>query len=241
MQRSHWLALACLTIASLVLGAEAKEVAALQGKWKLTTVEVSERDAELPRDLPLLEIKDEKLLYGPETLATLVVVAGTNPQTIDLQFREPARTYEGIFAVEGDTLRICLNQVTDGAKERPAELATEDHPNFRLLTFKRASADDELAVRGFVGMVLKRDDDGKGIVIADLVPDSPAKKSDLREGDLLVAVDGVAATDLVATVEAVRKVKPGRDIALTVWRDDKEQKITVTAGVFPWRFFGVLE
>lgn len=136
---------------SFLMADDAKPVAELQGKWKLTAVEVDDRQAELPDDLPVWEIKGNKVLYGQEKLAALMVDDSVTPKTIDLQYVGPDKTYEGIFAVKEDTLRICVNNVTDGVKQRPAELATKDQPSFRLLTFKRAAADDLGPMRGFVG------------------------------------------------------------------------------------------
>jgi uncharacterized protein (TIGR03067 family) len=247
MRRTILFALALLltnlTLAthSLAAADAAKNVAELQGKWKLTAVEVNERQAGLPGDLPVWEIKDGKVLYGPEELATLVVDGSVTPKTIDLQFVSPAKTYEGIYSVEGETLRICVNNVTDGVKQRPAELATKDQPGFRLLTFKRAAADDAGPTVGFVGMALKLSEETKEVMIFEIIEGSPAKKADLKEGDILLQVAGVKATDLQSTVDAVRKVKPSTDLAITLRRDGKEQEVTVKAGVFPFRLFGILD
>jgi len=242
MQLANTIALGLLlSVPSLVALAAPKELAEIQGMWKITAIEVNEREAELPGDLPILEIKEEKILYGQETLATLAIDAGVSPKTMDLQFRDPAKAYEGIYSATPDTLRICVNTITDGLKERPAELATKDHPSFRLFVLKRASADDEAAVRGFVGMVLKLDDESKQVVIADLVPESPAKKADLKQDDVLLQVDGAPAADLQSAVAAIRKVKPGSKTVIALRRDGKEKEVTVTAGVFPFRFFGLLE
>jgi uncharacterized protein (TIGR03067 family) len=235
-----------LVVLSLVLpmysAAEAARPAAeLQGRWKLSAVEVSDREAELPGELPIWEIKDDKVLYGQEELATLAVDGGVTPKTIDLQFLSPAKTYEGVYSVEAETLRICVNNTTDGVKMRPAELSTKDQPTFRLLTFKRAAADDAGPLRGFVGMALKLSEETKEVMIFDIIPDSPAKKADLKEGDILVEVAGVKANELQSTVDAVRKVKPGSELAINLRRDGKEMEITVKAGVFPFRFFGILD
>jgi uncharacterized protein (TIGR03067 family) len=242
MQRANPIALGLLlSMLSLSAQGAPEELADLQGKWKLTAVEVDEREAELPGDLPILEIKNDNIFYGNEHLATLVVDASANPKTVDLQFQDPRKTYEGIYFVEPDTLRLCVNNTTDGAKQRPAELATKDHPTFRLLVLKRASADDESTVRGFVGMALKLDEETKDVVIANIIPESPAKKADLQEGDVLVKVAGAPATDLQSTVAAVRKVKPGSKLVIALRRDGKDQEVTVTAGIFPFHFFGILD
>jgi len=230
-----------LVATSLAAADDTKGIAELQGKWKLSAVEVNDRPADLPDDLPVWEIKENKVLYGQEELATLVVDGGVTPKTIDLQFLSPAKTYEGIYAVEDDTLRICMNNTTDGVKQRPAELATKDQPTFRLLTFKRAADDEPGPMRGFVGMALHLNEETKEVLIASIVPDSPAKKADLKDGDVLLQVAGVNASDLVSTVEAIRKVKPGSDLAISLRRDGVAKEIRVKAGVFPFRFFGILD
>jgi uncharacterized protein (TIGR03067 family) len=226
---------------SVLTADDAKPVAELQGKWKLTAVEVDDRQAELPDDLPVWEIKGNKVLYGQEELATLVIDGGVTPKTIDLQFVSPDKTYEGIFAVKEDTLSICVNNVTDGVKQRPAELTTKDQPSFRLLTFKRAAADETGPMRGFVGLALKVDDATSEIVVASIVPDSPAKKADLKEGDVLLEVAGVKASKLLGTVEAIRKIKPGSELAISLRRGDREKEITVKADLFPFRLSGILD
>jgi uncharacterized protein (TIGR03067 family) len=242
MRRGTLFAVTLLFAPCVLSAAEApKGLAELQGKWKLSAVEVNDRQAELPDDLPIWEIKEHKVLYGQEELATLVVDGGVSPKTVDLQFLSPVKTYEGIYSVDAETLRICANNTTDGVKMRPAELATKDQPTFRLLTFKRAAADDAGPVRGFVGLVLRLNDETSEVEIGSLVPDSPAKKADLQDGDVLLQVAGVKASDLVTTVEAIRKVKPGTELAIAVRRDGKEREITVKAGVFPFRFFGILD
>jgi uncharacterized protein (TIGR03067 family) len=219
----------------------AKGAAELQGKWKLSAVETGEGAAELPDDLPVLEIKEGKVLYGREELATLTIDAGVTPKTIDLQFRDPMKTYEGVYSVAGDALKICVNHQTDGVKQRPTELTVKDHPTFQLLVFERAAPDDPPTLRGFVGMALKLHEENKEVVIASLVPDSPAKKADLQDGDVLLKVADVPATSLESTVAAVRKVKPGSELVIALRRDGKEKEITVKAGVFPFRFFGILD
>lgn len=230
-----------LATSSLAAAEAAKPAAELQGRWKLSAVEVDGREAELPGELPIWEIKGDKVLYGQEELATLAVDGGVTPKTIDLQFLSPAKTYEGIYSAEPETLRICVNNTTDGVKQRPSELTTKDQPNFRLLTFKRAAADDAGPARGFVGMALKLSEDKSEIVIDSLIHDSPASKADLKQGDVLIEVAGVKASELQATVDAVRKVKPGSELAIALRRDGKEQEITVKAGIFPFRFFGILD
>ena len=47
-------------------------------------------------------------------MAKLTADAATTPRCLDLTFRGPDRVYEGIYAVEGDTLKICYDPDGDG-------------------------------------------------------------------------------------------------------------------------------
>lgn len=242
MARDVGLAIAVLLIGSVLSAEEvAKGTGELQGRWKLAALEIQEEAAALPAELPIWEIKKDKIFYGAEQLATVKVDSGVSPKSVDLEFSDPAKTYEGVYSVENDTLKICVNNQTDGVKLRPAGLTTKDQPAFRLLVFKRAARDEHEMVRGFVGMVLRLDDTTKKVVIAGLVPGSPAKKADLQDEDVLLRVAGIPAENLEMTVAAIRKVKPGEKLAIALRRGDKEQEVTVKAGVFPFRFLNILD
>ncbi|HET9940719.1 MAG TPA: trypsin-like peptidase domain-containing protein [Candidatus Eisenbacteria bacterium] len=88
--------------------------------------------------------------------------------------------------------------------------------------------------RGFLGVQLKRGpaspSDSLGILVANVVPGSPADSSGLRVGDRILAVDGQeahTADDLTAIVRAMR---PGDDVELTVLRKDDIFPIRVVLG-----------
>src|SRR5438874_7756146 len=120
--------------------APAKGPAELQGTWKLVSIEVGGEDTDpLGGGQPRWVIKGDKVFYGGEELATLSADPKTTPKVIDLKFREPAGTYEGVYEVEKDSLRVCLNKRAD-AKDRPAKLSTKDQPDWRLLVFVRDKA-----------------------------------------------------------------------------------------------------
>ncbi|HEX3112480.1 MAG TPA: trypsin-like peptidase domain-containing protein [Candidatus Eisenbacteria bacterium] len=88
--------------------------------------------------------------------------------------------------------------------------------------------------RGFLGVQLKRGpaspSDSLGILVANVVPGSPADSSGLQVGDRILAVDGQeahTADDLTAIVRAMR---PGDDVELTVLRKDDIFPIRVVLG-----------
>ncbi len=69
--------------------------------------------------------------------------------------------------------------------------------------------------------------DGKGALVTEVVPDSPADKAGLRSGDVIVELNGKKVENPGALARTVALVPPGRDARLTVWRDKQERSLTV--------------
>lgn len=211
----------------------------LEGRWRLVSVEVEGKATELGDDGPIWVIKGNKVAYAGDPLAALTIHADTNPKSIDLAWAEPKKTYEGIYVIDRDTLKLCMNHQTDGAKDRPQEFTTAGKSNLRLLVFQRDKAEnaDPLAgVSGFVGVMIGYDADKKNVIIVNTIEGSPAKKAGLLKDDVVVSVGGANATDLQTVVGIVRRQKPGQEIMIKVKRGDKEKEITIKVGKLPFIF-----
>jgi serine protease Do len=83
---------------------------------------------------------------------------------------------------------------------------------------------------GFVGVLLRKADVGKGVVIREVADDSPAAKARLKPDDRIDLIDGKEFDGLQGWVETVQAHKPGDMITLTIYRDDKKLEIKVTVG-----------
>ncbi len=211
-----------------------KALAALQGTWKLRSVEREGKTEETARLAPWV-IRENKVLYGGTELAVLTVEPATSPASIDLTFLKPKRSLEGIFTVEKDTLKICVNQESEGVKDRPLDFTTEGKANLRLLVFERTEPGPATeGAAGFVGLQLRADPDRMEVHVAELIPGGPAQTAGLKKHDVLVKVGGGEATDLRTVVETVRQVRPGDQLTFRVRRDGKEQDIPVRVGVIPF-------
>ena len=71
-----------------------------------------------------------------------------------------------------------------------------------------------------------------GVVIDTVVDGSPADKAGLREGDVIVAIDGDEVYPWTLA-EAIQAHKPGDTITITIERDDSEpvdKRVTLGAG-----------
>jgi serine protease Do len=73
----------------------------------------------------------------------------------------------------------------------------------------------------------------KGALVADVLPDGPAAKSDLRKGDVILSFGGKDVSDPRGLARAVAAEKAGDEVAVTIWRDGEEQKLSVTPGAQP--------
>src|SRR5262249_31240823 len=104
-------AAACLALLAAGPAARPDDAPAqLQGCWKLTTFELNGENQDFRGgNEPRWVIKGDKVFYGGQEAARLAPDPATTPRTIDLKFRDPDRVYEGIYVVEKDTLKICLN------------------------------------------------------------------------------------------------------------------------------------
>jgi uncharacterized protein (TIGR03067 family) len=220
----------------------AKGPADLQGCWKLVSVEADGKPADpLGGGQPRWVVKGDAVSYGGAELARLTADPAASPRALDLKFVSPDRVYEGVYAVEKDTLRVCLNGRAD-AKDRPDALKTEGHADRRLLVFEREKsppADPLDGLTGYVGVQL-RGADGAVTIDAPL-KDSPADKAGAKKGDVVLAIGGAAATDLPAAVKTVRAAKPGSKLAVRVKRGDKEVELSVAVGVLPFHWVAGLE
>ncbi|GAA5504995.1 PDZ domain-containing protein [Novipirellula caenicola] len=85
--------------------------------------------------------------------------------------------------------------------------------------------------QAWLGVALADRDNGEpGVVIDQVHPNSPAEKSGLNSGDVVVQIGNEEVTSIDKFVETVRDLEPGAQVNLTVQRDDEEQQITVTLG-----------
>jgi len=67
----------------------------------------------------------------------------------------------------------------------------------------------------------------KGVLIQKVIPDSPAAKSGVKKGDVIVAVDGKPTVDARSVQDAVANRKVGEMVEFTIVRDNKTKKIAI--------------
>jgi serine protease Do len=73
----------------------------------------------------------------------------------------------------------------------------------------------------------------RGALVGDVEPGSPAQKSGLEKGDIVVALDGKPITDSNQLRMSISMMAPGTTANLRVWRNGSEHDITVKLGELP--------
>jgi len=68
----------------------------------------------------------------------------------------------------------------------------------------------------------------QGVIIQQVVKDSPASKADLRNGDVITAINGETVTTIEALKGYLTNAHPGQEITLTVLRQGNEFPVSVT-------------
>jgi len=84
--------------------------------------------------------------------------------------------------------------------------------------------------------------DQSGVLINEVVDDSPAAKAGLEDGDVIVAFEGKSLDDYSDLTKAVGAHKPGTKVTVTVLRDGTKKDIEVELGErendFAWTMVG---
>lgn len=75
--------------------------------------------------------------------------------------------------------------------------------------------------------------EGYGVVVAEVMTDTPAQAAGLKDGDLIVAIDGRPITETRGLQRLVGRTPAGRVIGLVVLRDRRRQEIRLQVGRMP--------
>ena len=78
--------------------------------------------------------------------------------------------------------------------------------------------------------------DGNGILITEVLEDSPAEKAGLKAGDVIIEVDGEKIADISEVQKAVGQKEEGEEIELTLLRNKKKKEFSVIVAEAPESF-----
>lgn len=78
----------------------------------------------------------------------------------------------------------------------------------------------------------------EGVIVAEIAPDSAASRAGLKQGDVIVAIDGTPIRDSNTLRNRIADTAPGVTVALQVVRDGASRAITARLGEVPSRRAG---
>jgi len=84
--------------------------------------------------------------------------------------------------------------------------------------------------KGYLGVQIRLNPEGKGLLIMEVLPDSAAEKAKLKAKDVILKIDGTEPTSLKEFISILDLKEPGDEVTLDILRDGKEEKVKVTLG-----------
>lgn len=119
--------------------AQKKEKASLQGNWKVVNLETAQgKDGNAEGAMLEFGQDGKSLTYshqGNTKKATFNVNVAAKPKEIDIKPVDEDKTFEGIYHLEKDTLKLCLAMGPgDG---RPSEFAAKEGKSFAYVILER--------------------------------------------------------------------------------------------------------
>jgi uncharacterized protein (TIGR03067 family) len=144
MTRFYFIPLTLALLSATALTADdKKDTDALQGKWRIASIEINGEKIPTERfDKAVLTVtSDERVLKDDDKVVTrskYKLDSSKNPKTIDIMISEgdlKGRTLKGIYEIKGDTHTI---NVTIEGDDRPTDFTAKAESNRLLQTFKRS-------------------------------------------------------------------------------------------------------
>lgn len=93
-------------------------------------------------------------------------------------------------------------------------------------------------VRGSLGVYIENVDaamakqfglsSAQGVLIGDVISDTPASRAGLRRGDIILKVNGEPVNDRTQLSLKISEMAPGTTVHLELWRDNKSVDVTAT-------------
>jgi serine protease Do len=85
--------------------------------------------------------------------------------------------------------------------------------------------------RGWLGVSVE--DSKDGVTVASVERSSPAARAGVRQGDMILAVNGEHIESSRGLIRTVAAVPPGKDVNLSIRRQGREIDVSVTVGRRP--------
>jgi S1-C subfamily serine protease len=127
--------------------------------------------------------------------------------------------------VVGINTAVALGSATTAASN--ISFAISSGEALRVIDSLRLHSGGSVREEGYLGVSLgDRTDGGRGAVITEVQPGTPARDADVRAGDVVIAVDGMSIDGSLGLVAAVRDREPGTSVTILLLRDGERVEVT---------------
>lgn len=182
-----------------------------------------------------------RLLSGtdsPRTLATFLVAAlalGFGPAAFAQESEDVERTVRVMVLGDGpvevledaDEARVLVEKIAVSAPEKAREMADRLRSTLALnwggayLGVELVNLNEPL--RAHFGVP-----EGSGVLVSNVVDDSPAARAGIQVGDIITRFDGEDVTSSRKLTTLVRRAEAGDPADLELWRDGKVETVSTT-------------
>jgi Do/DeqQ family serine protease len=134
---------------------------------------------------------------------------------INSQILSPSGGSIGIgFAIPSNMARAVLDQLIKDGKVRRGHLGIVVQP-----------VTEDIATN--LGLSSAR-----GVIVSQIQPDSAAERAGLKQGDVILALNGNPVSNPNSFRNDIAGTPPGQTVMLRIWRDGNEQELRPTLGEF---------
>ena len=134
-----------------------------------------------------------------------------------------------IQGAQGLGFAIPINQARDVADQLVAK-GKVDHPYLGIqMAAITPEFQERLKTSGEKSMITEKE----GVVIMDIVENSPAQKAGLKVGDTIKKIDGELVSQPDEIQQLVQKTKVGDELPIQLVRDGKKVDLKIEVGVLP--------
>ncbi len=118
-----------------------------------------------------------------------------------------------------------MRRVSELIGEAVQEIAQRDErPEFHEVVSESARP------RGYMGVMPAEEADGPGVVLQEVVKNSPAEKSGLKSGDVVLKIGDTEIHQVSDLMKSLRDRRPGEKVRIAVRRDNEEVVVEVVLG-----------
>src|SRR6185437_5728488 len=190
--------------------------------------------------------------FGLQGTATMGIVSATGRNGLGIERFEdfiqtdaainPGNSGGAMVNLHGDLVGINTAIATGGGSRGNEGIGFAIPMNMARHVMEQIEAHGKV-VRGFIG-VLPNDVDEttakqfglsepKGAIISEVDPGTPGAKAGLKQGDIILSINGTAITSADQLRALTSQMPPGTKANLEIWRDGKSQQVTLILGEAP--------